>query len=1140
MNARESGRLEVGGRSRLSVGASVTLFSRSGRVGELTGNAAVLLAWVALEGHADRCRVSATLWPESDAAQARSNLRVLTHRINQRFGGELLVGAEHLALDASQAQVELQDAELVLAALAAGGAARCELLSEAGLGADAGEDLQAWLAGARQRQKRVQLARLDEALAQALAVASHDRAVALARACVQLDPLCEQRHRRLMEVLTRGGDRAAALAAYEECKAMLRQHLGVLPGLETRTVQLRILQEQALGPAFEPPHGGQQTPEADGVTTLGGAARYPLVEREAVLGQARAALQQGVHVVVQGEPGVGKTRLLRHLAAWAGGEVEPVAIRAALKQEPYAAVAQLLQEVQPRRAPCIGVPEQIELARLAPLAFAGVKPSEAALSAPRLHAALRHWVARLGDAGVRVLLLDDLQHADAASQAALASLLQALPEAADRAPALLLGHRSGEIDALLDDAVTDAQTRHRAQRIELPRLTQQGVQTLLGSMHEAQHTSEPTALAAQLHQRTGGNPLFVIELAQQTLEHGEAADTANLQALLSSRLAGCGAAAQQLAAVAAVAADAFTVELAAAVTGQTALALMPAWRALQQRGLFAGHGLAHELVRDAVLSEMPQAILQLLHRQVAQVLEAQGVQGAAVLRHWLAAQDADRALPHAVHQLYAVHAAGLPTAPQEIEVLGLLERTSDAVLMNNLWLTAEIAGNLNHDFMAAEVWSRLRALRQRVERLPEQGASAAWIAFEIARQRGFVDRSFEGAHEVLAPVAGRMSPFGLERAYVEYALLGCVIQLRGDPRVHVHRAQVALTNLPQQPSLKRVRKTIDTVAAIFLDPVEGLRAQAARWRAGRQRGDMALAADASDVMAHIHGGLGSHARAFRHCCLAARAHPCGGGDTEAFRDRFVAGVVALNSGHYEISQRLLTASQDSAFREKLPVLMAVFSLRLGDTRQAAMRARVIESTHMGHEFSVHLVHAHVCAELDQLEGCDPVPALRQRLEHMRTLGTGGVYLELMSWQILLRTCMAGERLGAGEALLAALLRSPSPDLWHIPLLLDVAEARAETNAAGWEQLAADAARLLRRGYTRLTLYLPEGLVRCARLLRAGDPREADALMHVARRWVRNALEHVPQQSRESFVNNVAVNRLLLGTDERALYTQPLR
>jgi hypothetical protein len=111
---------------------------------------------------------------------------------------------------------------------------------------------------------------------------------------------------------------------------------------------------------------------------------------------------------------------------------------------------------------------------------------------------------------------------------------------------------------------------------------------------------------------------------------------------------------------------------------------------------------------------------------------------------------------------------------------------------------------------------------------------------------------------------------------------------------------------------------------------------------------------------------------------------------------------------------------------------------------------------------------------------------------------------------------------------------------HLPLLIDVAEARAETHACGAEDLAAEAARYLMRGFTRLTLYLPEGLVRCARLCAGRDPRRAHALVHVARRWVCNALEHVPQESRESFMRNVAVNRLLLLEDEPAIYTEPLR
>lgn len=53
---------------------------------------------------------------------------------------------------------------------------------------------------------------------------------------MQLDPLSEQAHRQLMDTLARCGDRAAALAAYEDCKALLRRELGVLPDALTRTV----------------------------------------------------------------------------------------------------------------------------------------------------------------------------------------------------------------------------------------------------------------------------------------------------------------------------------------------------------------------------------------------------------------------------------------------------------------------------------------------------------------------------------------------------------------------------------------------------------------------------------------------------------------------------------------------------------------------------------------------------------------------------------------------------------------------------------------------------------------------------------------------------------------------------------------
>jgi energy-coupling factor transporter ATP-binding protein EcfA2 len=1080
--------------------------------------------------------MSALLWPESDPVQARSNLRVLTHRINRRFGSELLVGTEYLELDASLAQVE-HDIDGVLAALAAGGAARCELLADAGVEAHAGDDLLAWLGSARQRLKQAQLARLGEALTEALARGLQARATVLARACVQLDPLSEHWHRRLMEVLVRAGDRAAALSAFEDCKALLKQRLGVLPSEKTRMVQLRVLQQQALGAA----PGGQPLPglDAEEPTTPSAAERRPLVEREAVLAQAQAALGQGVHVVVQGEPGVGKTRLLRLLAAIVEGQTEHVTMHAALEKEPFAALAQLLQEVQPQRRPSVGIAEQVELARLAPLAFADVKPSESALSAPRLHAALRHWFARLGDAGVRVLVLDDVQYADAASQAAFSCLLQSAPVAGDRSPALLMAHRSAEVDVVLDDAVTRAQTQRRAQRIDLPRLTLSGVQALLAAMDAAPRTGEPSVLARHLHKRTGGNPLFVIELARQALEQGKASGTADLQALLGARLQRCSATAQQVAAVAAVAAGDFTVELAAAVTAHTALALMPAWRELEQRGLFAGHGLAHDLIQDAVLAALPQPILRVLHGQVAQYLEGQGRQGAAVLRHWMAAGDADRALPHAAHQLYAVSSAGLPALQQELELLGLLERSSDAVLMSSLWLTAELDNNRGKA-MPAETWHRLRALRQRVERLPRPASAATWIAYETARSHKVIDASRKSAYEVLAPVAAQMPQRGIQRAFVEYELAMLAVSLTGAPRVHLRRARSALTGLPDQPRVHRVRMQIDGLIGIFVDPVDGIRTQAARWRTGRQRSDLATVADACARMGYLQGVFGNASHSLNHYIRAARLHAGSSDDAERFPDPFSIGKVALNAGHYALSHQLLMAGDDRVAHQQRPVHLAVLYLRMGDLPQAAAQVGQITPEALREYFSTQIVSMHARAELDQLEGRDPVPALQRQCDQARALGFNGVNLDLMAWEIVLRTQPLAERLASADALLAELRRHNACGAKLAKTLLEIAEVRAEANVLQWECLAAEAARLYRRGCTNATLYLPEGLLRCARLIRRHDPREAGALVHVARRWVHHALRHLPPRAEEGFTRHVVVNRLLLGSDEQAVYLQPLR
>ena len=112
--------------AQVLLGARVQLTCADGDGFEARGKSAVLLAMAALEGSAERRRMALLLWPESKEQQARNNLRTLVHRLNQRFGAELLAGTELLAIDPARAQVALPDTRALVAALAGGSAARCE------------------------------------------------------------------------------------------------------------------------------------------------------------------------------------------------------------------------------------------------------------------------------------------------------------------------------------------------------------------------------------------------------------------------------------------------------------------------------------------------------------------------------------------------------------------------------------------------------------------------------------------------------------------------------------------------------------------------------------------------------------------------------------------------------------------------------------------------------------------------------------------------------------------------------------------------------------------------------------------------------------------------------------------------------
>ncbi len=136
----------------------------------------------------------------------------------------------------------------------------------------------------------------------------HQDAIQYAQRWLKLDPLHEAAHRSLMQLYSRSGQRSSALRQYRECVRILEEELAVPPVEETTRLYQAIKEREDSSSSSEPimPVAEQSAPR---LLPLVGRAR----EWDALAG-AFEAMRRGGHVVaLEGEAGVGKTRLLDEL-----------------------------------------------------------------------------------------------------------------------------------------------------------------------------------------------------------------------------------------------------------------------------------------------------------------------------------------------------------------------------------------------------------------------------------------------------------------------------------------------------------------------------------------------------------------------------------------------------------------------------------------------------------------------------------------------------------------------------------------------------------------------------------------------------------------------------------------------------------
>lgn len=495
----------------------------------------------------------------------------------------------------------------------------------------------------------------------------------------------------------------------------------------------------------------------------------PLAGRTGELERLRRFIQGegSALLMLAGEAGVGKTRLVREAVSRAGlapsqvlvGRTQPggesfpyqpwlEAMRPALRE----------REIGRREALAAYLGGEDGAARAALLhpfltgdRGEGSPPENREQLFEALRSLLRALAAEPREAA-RLIWLEDLHRSDHASLDLLAFLTRGRP---GELPPLLVSYRAEEIeaDAPLATLQRVFHAENRATVLELGRLAEPAVLELVEAVLPA--LQSPAAAARRLHDESGGNPFVLRELLEILARRSAAALAKDpeqwelplperLQDLVKHRLAAVDEDERELLELASVEGEAFTAEVLAAVLEERKIRILRRLQGLERRTRLvqAREGrflFDHALVRRALYEGLGDEIRREYHREVGEHLERSAAEraesAAAIARHFDGAEERRRAMPY--HLRAGRHARAL-YAPAEAR--RHLERAREEA---DLWWLEEPEGE---------------ARLLRLETLRELGL--------LAQTEGRYDEAvdlFAGAASLLTPLIEESRRAELER-----------------------------------------------------------------------------------------------------------------------------------------------------------------------------------------------------------------------------------------------------------------------------------------------------------------------------------------------------------------------------------------
>jgi predicted ATPase len=647
-----------------------------------TRKAIALLAYLVVSGETHtRDTLAALLWPDSDQSRARAALRRTLSVLRKALNKDVLkVTRESIGVD-PEARIwcDVNEFRRLLAECETHGHPPSQVCAACIAPLEGAVDLYRddFMAGFTLRDsyefddwqffqgdslRRDLSSALERLVESSVQRGDFSIGIEYAQRWLAIDSLHEPAHRSLMRLFAAAGRRNAALRQYQECSRFLEKELGVSPLEETTELYKEIKD----GHWEEVKDRSTLTKERpvilDSPPPLPSyplsPTQYPLIGRAAewaVLQSSYAAIREsGRFVVLEGEAGIGKTRLAEDFLTHSRQNGAITISTRCYEGESDLAYAPFLEGLRLGMERAGSTPWWQELsphwlsetARLVP-ELADLKadlPPPAPMESPGAMTRFYEGVCRVfqalcGQGPPGILSLDDLQWADEASLDLLTYLVRRL----EGRPMLVLGAwRAVDLspDHQLHSLVMAAQRRGVGVRLQLSRLSEPDIADLIQAVINS-GSEIPEGIGEKLFKETEGLPFFVVEYLsalskEAALQDGDWRMPHGVRGLLRSRLSPVSEVGAQILQTAAVIGRSFDFDILKSTSGRGEEETIEALEELIEDGLIREvdvfeepsfqslrslvYDFSHHKVRELIYQELSQARSRLLHRRVAQAL----------------------------------------------------------------------------------------------------------------------------------------------------------------------------------------------------------------------------------------------------------------------------------------------------------------------------------------------------------------------------------------------------------------------------------------------------------------------------------------------------------------------------------------